>query len=118
MGSSDDILNITLEVTDNDEPVQKKLFDNYGTISFKQVVESKLQYICEAQETYMLFKCLMASLSNGAKKRISMWSEQFRIGDNNLCSGVALLKIIIRESHLDTNATTNQICTKLSNLDS
>ena len=32
--------------------------------------------------------------------------------------GVALLKIIIRESHLDTNATTNQIRTKLSNLDS
>jgi hypothetical protein len=30
---------------------------------------------------------------------------------------VALLKIIIRESHLDTNATTNQIRTKLSNLD-
>jgi predicted Mrr-cat superfamily restriction endonuclease len=31
---------------------------------------------------------------------------------------VALLKIIVRESHLDTNTTTNQICTKLSNLDS
>jgi hypothetical protein len=32
--------------------------------------------------------------------------------------GVALLKIIIREtSHLDTNATTNQIQTKLSSLD-
>jgi len=30
---------------------------------------------------------------------------------------VALLKIIIRESHLDTNATTNQIRTKLSSLD-
>jgi hypothetical protein len=66
----------------------------------------------------MLYKCLMASLSNSAKKRISLWSEQYRIGDNNLCSGVALLKIIVRESHLDTNATTNQIRTKLSNLDS
>ena len=30
---------------------------------------------------------------------------------------MALLKIIIRESHLDTNATTNQIRTKLSSLD-
>ena len=30
---------------------------------------------------------------------------------------MALLKIIVRESHLDTNATTNQIRTKLSNLD-
>jgi hypothetical protein len=60
----------------------------------------------------------MSSLTNNAKKRISLWSEQYRIGDNDLCSGVALLKIIIRESHLDTNATTNQIRTKLSNLDS
>jgi hypothetical protein len=34
-----------------------------------------------------------------------------------MSSGVALLKIIIRESHLDTNATTNQIQTKPSSLD-
>ena len=122
MGWSDGILNITLEVTDDNEPVQEKLIDNYGTISLEQVVESELQYINEqgreAQDTFMLYKCLMASLSNSAKKRISLWSEQYRIGDNNLCSGVALLKIIVRESHLDTNATTNQIRTKLSNLDS
>jgi hypothetical protein len=122
MGWSDNILNITLEVTDDIEPVQENLIDNYGTISLEQVVESELQYINEqgrdAQNTYMLYKCLMASLTNNAKKRISLWSEQYRIGDNDLCSGVALLKIIIRESHLDTNATTNQIRTKLSNLDS
>ena len=122
MGWSDGILNITLEVTDDNEPVQEKLIDNYGTISLEQVVESELQYINEqgreAQDTFMLYKCLMASLSNSAKKRISLWSDQYRIGDNNLCSGVALLKIIVRESHLDTNATTNQIRTKLSNLDS
>ena len=113
MGWSDNILNITLEVTDDIEPVQENLIDNYGTISLEQVVESELQYINKqgrnAQNTYMLYKCLMSSLTNNAKKRISLWSEQYRIGDNDLCSGVALLKIIIRESHLDTNATTNQI---------
>jgi hypothetical protein len=36
MGWSDGILNITLEVTDNNEPVQEKLIDNYGTISLEQ----------------------------------------------------------------------------------
>ncbi|KAI2497425.1 hypothetical protein MHU86_17083 [Fragilaria crotonensis] len=122
MGWSDGILNITLEVTDDNEPVQERLIENYGTISLEKVTESELQYINEqgreAQDTYMLYKCLMASLTNAAKKRISLWSDQYRIGDNDLCSGVALLKIIIRESHLDTNATTNQIRTKLSNLDS
>ena len=122
MGWSEGILNITLEVTDNGNPVEENLIDNYGTISLEQVVESELQYINEegrgAQDTYMLYKCLMASLTNATKKRISLWSDQYRIGNNDLCSGVALLKIIIRESHLDTNATTNQIRTKLSNLDS
>ena len=122
MGWSESILNITMEVTDDNEPVQENLIENYGTISLEQVVESELQYINEqgreAQDTYMLYKCLMASLSNTAKKKISLWSEQYRIGDSDHCSGVALLKIIIRESHLDTNATTNQIRTKLSNLDS
>lgn len=122
MGWSESILKITLEVDDENEPIQENLLANYGTISLEQVVESELQYINEqgreAQDTYMLYKCLMASLSSTARKKISLWSEQYRIGDNDHCSGVALLKIIIRESHLDTNATTNQIRTKLSNLDS
>jgi hypothetical protein len=38
------------------------------------------------------------------------------IEQNPKGSGVALLKVIIRESHIDTNATINQIRTKLSNL--
>jgi predicted Mrr-cat superfamily restriction endonuclease len=59
----------------------------------------------------------MASLTDEAKKKVSIWSNQYRIGDDNQVSGVTLLKIIIRESHLDTNATTNQIRTKLSGLD-
>ncbi|KAI2512052.1 hypothetical protein MHU86_2340 [Fragilaria crotonensis] len=121
MGWSDSILKITLEVLDNGDAVQENLIENYGTITLEQVTESELQYINEqgreAQDTYMLYKCLMASLSSNAKKKVSIWSEQYRIGDNDVCSGVALLKIIIRESHLDTNATTNQIRTKLLSLD-
>jgi hypothetical protein len=121
MGWSDSILNITLEVDDDNDPVQEDLIENYGTITLEQVVESELQYINEqgreAQDTYMLYKCLMASLSSNAKKTVSLWSDQYRIGDDDACSGVALLKVIIRESHLDTNATTNQIRTKLSSLD-
>ena len=82
----------------------------------------ELQFIDEegrlAQDTYMLYKCLMASIHNEAKKKVSIWSNQYRIGEDEQVSGVVLLKVIIRESHLDTNnATTNQIRTKLSNLD-
>jgi hypothetical protein len=61
----------------------------------------------------------MASLSSEAKKKVMIWADQYQINidDSKYSSGVALLKVIIRVCHLDTNATTNQICTKLSTLD-
>jgi hypothetical protein len=114
-----------LKVNNQDDDVDPKvdnLIDNYGTLTLEEVVESEAQYIEEqgrkAQDTYMLYKCLMASLTTDARKKVSIWSDQYRIGDRKLCGGVALLKVIIRESHLDANTTTNQIRTKLSNLDS
>jgi hypothetical protein len=120
MGWTEGILGITINGGEENER-EENFMDNYGTITLEQVVESELQYIDEegrlAQDTYMLYKCLMASLSDEAKKKVSIWSNQYRIGDDKQVSGVALLKVIIRESHLDTNATTNQIRTKLSSLD-
>ena len=71
-----------------------------------------------AQDTYMLYKCLISSLTKEARKKISLGLSQYRIGQENKAGGVALLKVIIRESNLDTNTTTNQIRTKLSSLDS
>jgi hypothetical protein len=120
MGWTEGILGITLNAGEDDER-EENFMENYGTLTLEQVVESELQYIDErgrlAQDTYMLYKCLMASLTDDAKKKVSIWSNQYRIGEDNQVSGVALLKVIIRESHLDTNATTNQIRTKLSTLD-
>ena len=120
MGWTDGILGITINGGEEGER-EEDFMDNYGTLTLEQVVESELQYIDDegrlAQDTYMLYKCLMASLTDEAKRKVSIWSNQYRIGDDSQVSGVALLKIIIRESHLDTNATTNQIRTKLSGLD-
>ena len=120
MGWTEGILGITINGGEEDER-EEDFMDNYGTLTLEQVVESELQYIDDegrlAQDTYMLYKCLMASLTDEAKKKVSIWSNQYRIGDDNQVSGVALLKIIIRESHLDTNAMTNQIRMKLSGLD-
>ena len=120
MGWTEGILGITLNAGEDDER-EENFMENYGTLTLEQVVESELQYIDEqgrlAQDTYMLYKCLMSSLTDEAKKKVSIWSSQYRIGEDNQVSGVALLKVIIRESHLDTNATTNQIRTKLSTLD-
>jgi hypothetical protein len=116
MGWTTGILSITMGIEDDKEK-EEDFINNYGTLTLDQVVASELQYIDGksryAQDTYMLYKCLMASLTSKAKKKVLIWSNQYKIGENKTSSGVALLKIIIRESHLDTNATTNQIRTNL-----
>jgi hypothetical protein len=95
------------------------LIDNYGQIPLTTIREfeaSYLQLSCRpAQDNIMLFKCLMNSISKEAKNKILIWRNQYSI--NGYSSGNLLLKIIIRESHLDTNATTSSIRTKLSRLD-
>ena len=57
----------------------------------------------------------MNLLTQAGKDKVRLWSDQFIL--KRCESGILLLKIIIRESHLDTNATTNSIRTQLSNLD-
>lgn len=120
MGWTETIMNVVIEA-DTPNEREENIIDNYGTITLEQVVISELQYIeeegRERQDSFMLYKCLMASLTVEARKKVSLWSNQYRIGEGQVCSGMAALKVIIRESHLDTNATTNQIRTKLSNLD-
>jgi hypothetical protein len=120
MGWSAGILNVAVNA-EGEEERRENFVQNYGTITLEQVVTSELQHINggerKTQDTYMLYRCLMASLTSEAKKKIMIWQEQYHIGQPKASSGVALLKVIIRESHLDTNATTNQIRTKLSSLD-
>jgi hypothetical protein len=119
MGWNKSILQIG-DPDDEDSP-KEDFLSNYGNLTLEQVVASEMVHINSeeraAQDTYMLYKCLMASLSAEAKKKVLIWSDQYMIGHSPKGSGVALLKVIIRESHIDTNATTNQIRTKLSNLD-
>ena len=88
--------------------------------------ELSLDHLCPWETTYLhgisraaqdmahLHLCLMNSLTQAGKDKVCLWSDQFIL--NGRESGILLLKIIIRESHLDTNATTNSIRTQLSNL--
>ena len=57
----------------------------------------------------------MASLSKVVKTKIVVWEKQYKI--NGKGSSNLLLKVIIRESHLDSNATTMVIRRQLSSLD-
>ncbi len=96
------------------------LVDNYGQIPLSRIRDFDETYLDQpirpAQDAFMLFKCLMNSISKEGKNKILIWRQQYTVEE--FSSGSLLLKIIIRESHLDTNATTSSIRTKLSNLDS
>jgi hypothetical protein len=63
----------------------------------------------------MLYQCLVSSISKEGKDKIKIWNNQYTVGGH--LSGNLLLKIIVRESYLDTNATTSNIRKKLSSLD-
>ena len=122
MGWMDGILNVDISDEEGVEDISN-IIANYGTLTLEQVRRFERRYIATpsraAQDTYMLYQCLMASLTPEARKKIMIWADQYSIevAGTTYDSGVALLKIIIRESHLDTNATTNSIRTKLSSLD-
>jgi hypothetical protein len=102
------------------------LVDNYGVVDLAQIRSFEEQYLIgnsrASQDNYQLFKCLMNSISKEGKNKILIWKSQYTVGTAGIglgekASGNLLLKVIIRESHLDTNATTATIRTKLSSLD-
>ena len=106
-----------------DDPVNpnefKSLIDQHGEIELETIRAFEESYIDQeirpAQDTTQLYRCLMASMSKEGKKKILIWESQYTI--NGLGSGNLLLKIIVRESHLDTNTTLASIRTKLTDLD-
>ena len=96
----------------------------YGRLTMEQIANFERSYLGgqtrAAQDSYMVFKCLMNSLSKEARMKIEAWEEEYLILNDQgtkIPSGNLLLKVIIRESHLDTNATTQSIRMKMSNLD-
>jgi len=91
--------------------------EDYGVFSYDRLVEHEKTYISSdtraAQDNSMLFMCLM----NSGKANLNIHDKQYLIGDPPIESGLCLLKILIKESHLGSNATSSMIRTKLSNLD-
>ena len=92
---------------------------NYGELTIETIRAHEMTYIATpsqvAQDAFMLYTCIMASLTQAGKAKVKMYKDQFTIGPN--VSGNLLLKVLIRESHLDTNATASQIRTELASLD-
>ena len=125
-GWNDEISGILWIPQDINDPASdlRYLPREYGTISIESITEFERTYLGQelrtAQDSYMLYMCLLNSLTKEAKMKIQIWENEYIILNQQgtrIPSGNLLLKVIIRESHLDTNATTQSIRTKLSNLD-
>ena len=125
-GWNDEISGILWIPQDVNDPTStlRYLPREYGRISLESIAEFERTYLGQelrtAQDSYMLYMCLLNSLTKEAKMKIQIWESEYIIQNlqgTKIPSGNLLLKVIIRESHLDTNATTQSIRTKLSNLD-
>ena len=96
------------------------LLTGYSTITLEQVRRHEESYIStqtrNAQDSNLLYKCIMNSISTECKAKLTIWKKEYRCGQ--LPSGNLLLKVLIRECHLDTNATIGGIRNQLSALDS
>ena len=117
-GSQGGILDVPKDPS-NPEGGYDDILSRHGTISLERVRQAEAAYIGNpvraAQDTTMLYYAIINSLSLSARSKVMIWRDQFTVQGRR--SGVALLKVLIRESHLDTNATTTSIRIKLSSLD-
>jgi len=69
-----------------------------------------------AQNNLMLYTCLATSIMPKTKVKAMIFHQDFHIGQNPI--GIAFLKILIREAHIDTRVMFMHIRAKLSALDS
>jgi hypothetical protein len=98
-GWNDQICGI-LQIQENAQDINSPtmyLVDNDGQIPLARIREFEDDYIatpvCPSQDMFMLFKCLMNSISKESKNKILIWRQQYTVGE--FSSGNLLLKIII-----------------------
>jgi hypothetical protein len=116
-----DWLNILSIPTKGDVALSKDLIESYGEISYEDVKAHALTYMNEdsreAQDSFMLYHCLMNSLTDAAQKQVRTRGNVLPFMFGGKGSGPVLLKVIIMVSHVDTRATITSVRTKLSSLD-
>ena len=95
------------------------LTEAYGQLSLEQVRAHAAIYVAVqnrgAQDSVQLLTCIMNSLTKEAYDLIKSHAEDYRV--NGVESGVACLKVIIRESYIDTNSTSRHLRSLLGSLD-
>lgn len=112
-----DILEVPLDLAHPEETVL--LTEAYGQISLEQVRAHAATYVAEAnraaQDSMQLLACIMNSLTKEGYDLIKTHAADYRV--EGVDSGIACLKVIIRESHIDTNSTSRHLRALLGGLD-
>ena len=117
-GWHDSILTIPEDVAD---PLLNlsDFLEHYGEISIEHLRDHAATYVGTptraAQDSVQLATSLINSLSREGRNKVTIHRDEYTI--NGQIVGILVLKIIIRESYIDTNATTTHIRSKLSSLD-
>ena len=95
------------------------LIDHYGEIELSHLRAHVNTYIRThtraTQDKVQLIASLSASLSQDAMAKVTTWKSEFTIG--NYQSGTLLLKVILRETHIDNRGTVLHIRDQISKLD-
>lgn len=102
----------------------KSLLDKYGEIPIDQVRAYELTFIFsqtrQAQDTYMLAQCLMASLSQEGRQKVTPEENKYVLHSptgEKLYSGILLLKIIITKTTVEGAAASRNTRKQLAKLD-
>jgi len=102
----------------------KSLIKNHGEIELAAIkaYEEKINGTNDRlkQSLYHLYTCLMNSLSVEGDAMIKLWKNEIIHYPQNgglIHGGLSLLKVIIRESSLDANASTESLRRRLTELD-
>jgi hypothetical protein len=97
----------------------ENLLCNCGSIEISKIRGFEEQHlhleIRPAQDSHVWGKCLMSSVSVARKNKTLVWKDQHKV--QNKASGNLLLKIIIEDNHLVTNATASHVGANLASLD-
>ena len=95
------------------------LITNYGEIELEDIQEHAATYVDQAtrvaQLNHQMYQCLLASLSREGLAKVTMSEEDYLV--EGYFSGPCMLKVILRESHIDTRATVRHVREELSSLD-
>lgn len=114
----DNVLDVPEDVN-NPAVNRRNLLTEYGRISLDQVTDHANTYVAQqtrqAQNSYAMYLCVVNSLTPEAKAKIMLKEDEYTV--NGIRSGACLLKVVIRASYLDSNATSRFVREAISNLD-